>query len=186
MRSDGPFRNTNVLDEWTFGWGDVDSCRAPAVIENTYTFPIVTQFAIEPFAFLAEPTAEGITVYSAVQIPYGLQRSLAAVLDMPLSRVRIIAPDPGGAFGGKQHPKLEPVLACFALRLGRPLRLELTLEESFKEVRRAAAEVRVRSGFNSDGSLVFQDIESNYLIGAYADIAARVVSKASYVAAMSA
>jgi CO/xanthine dehydrogenase Mo-binding subunit len=183
IRSEGPFQHTNILDEWNFGWGDVDGCEAHTVIENIYTFPIVTQFAIEPFAFLAEPTAEGITVYSAVQIPYGLQRSLAAVLGLPLSRVRIIAPDPGGAFGGKQHPKLEPVLAYFALRLGRPLRLELTLEESFQEVRRAAAEVRVRSGCNSDGTLVFQDIESNYLIGAYADIAARVVSKASYVAA---
>lgn len=183
IRKDGPFKNTNILDEWTFGWGDVDSCQADEVIENTYVFPIVTQFAIEPFAFLAEPTVDGITVYSAVQIPYGLQRSVAAVLDMPLSRVRIIAPDPGGAFGGKQHPKFEPLLAYFALRLGRPLRLELTLEESFQAVRRAAAEVRVRSGFRSDGTLVFQDVESNYLIGAYTDIAARVVRKASYVAA---
>jgi CO/xanthine dehydrogenase Mo-binding subunit len=183
IRTESPFRHKNILDEWRFGWGDVERCDADAVIENTYTFPIVTQFAIEPFAFLAEPAAEGITVYSAVQIPYGLQRSIAAVLDMPLSRVRIIAPDPGGAFGGKQHPKLEPVMAYFALRLGRPLRLELTLAESFQEVRRAAAEVRVRSGFKTDGTLVFQDIESNYLIGAYADIAARVVSKASYVAA---
>jgi CO/xanthine dehydrogenase Mo-binding subunit len=43
--------------------------------------------------------------------------------------------------------------------------------------------VRVRSGFRPDGTLVFQDIESNYLVGAYADIAGRVVSKASYVAA---
>jgi CO/xanthine dehydrogenase Mo-binding subunit len=122
-------------------------------------------------------------VYSAIQIPYGLQRTIAAVLDLPFSRVRIIAPDPGGAFGGKQHPKFEPLLAYIALKLGRPLRLELTLEESFQAVRRAAAEVRVRSGFRSDGTLVFQDIESNYLIGAYEDIAGRVVSKASYVAA---
>ena len=183
IRGQGPFKNTNILDEWSFGWGDVENCQADTVIENTYTFPIVTQFAIEPFTYLAEPTADGITVYSAIQIPYGLQRILAAVLNLPLSRVRIIAPDPGGAFGGKQHPKLEPLLAYFALRLGRPLRLELTLAESFQQVRRAAAQVRVRSGFNSDGTLVFQDIESNYLIGAYADIAARVVSKASYVAA---
>ncbi len=183
IRVDGPFKDTNILDEWNFGWGDVESCRADEVIENNYMFPMVTQFAIEPFAYLAEHTMGGITVYSATQIPYGLQRIIAAVLDMPLSRVRIIAPDPGGAFGGKQHPKFEPLLAYFALRLGRPLRLELTLEESFQAVRRAAAEVRVRSGFKSDGTLVFQDIEANYLIGAYVDIAARVISKASYVAA---
>ena len=183
IRVDGPFKNTNILDEWHFGWGDVENCRADEVIENSYVFPIVTQFAIEPFAFLAEPTMDGITVYSAIQNPYILQRIIAAVLDMPLARVRIIAPDPGGGFGGKQHAKFEPLLAYFSLRLGRPLRLELTLEESNQVVRRAAAEVRVRSGFTSDGTLVFQDIESNYLIGAYVDIAARVVSKASYVAA---
>jgi CO/xanthine dehydrogenase Mo-binding subunit len=183
LRADGPFKSTNVLDEWNFGWGDVDGCKADEVIENNYVFPIVTQFAIEPFAFLAEPTMDGITVYSAIQIPYGLQRTIAAVLGLPLARVRIIAPDPGGAFGGKQHPKYEPLLAYLAVKLGRPVRLELTLEESFQEVRRAAAEVRVRTGFQSDGTLVFQDIESNYLIGAYADIAGRVVSKASYVAA---
>lgn len=183
IRVDGPFKNTNILDEWHFGWGDVENCRADEVIENNYVFPIVTQFAIEPFTFLAEPTMDGITVYSAIQNPYLLQRVIAAVLDMPLARVRIIAPDPGGGFGGKQHAKFEPLLAYFSLRLGRPLRLELTLEESFQAVRRAAAEVRVRSGFMSDGTLVFQDIESNYLIGAYVDIAARVVSKASYVAA---
>lgn len=183
IRVGGPFKNTNILDEWQFGWGDVETCQADEVIENNYMFPMVTQFAIEPFAYLAEPTADGINLYSATQIPYALQRTIAGVLDMPLSRVRIIAPDPGGAFGGKQHPKFEPLLAYFSLRLGRSLRLELTLEESFQAVRRAAAEVRVRSGFMSDGTIVFQDIESNYLIGAYVDIAARVISKASYVAA---
>ena len=150
LRADGPFKNTNVMDEWRFGWGDVDNCQADEVIEENYVFPIVTQFAIEPFTFLAEPTMDGITVYSAIQIPYGLQRTIAGVLNLPLSRVRIIAPDPGGAFGGKQHPKFEPLLAYAALHLGRPLRLELTLEESFQAVRRAAAEVRVRSGFQSD------------------------------------
>ncbi|MEE9466516.1 MAG: molybdopterin cofactor-binding domain-containing protein, partial [Candidatus Neomarinimicrobiota bacterium] len=143
IRVDGPFKNTNILDEWHFGWGDVENCRADEVIENNYVFPIVTQFAIEPFAFLAEPTMDGITVYSAIQNPYLLQRIIAAVLDMPLARVRIIAPDPGGGFGGKQHAKFEPLLAYFSLRLGRPLRLELNLEESSQAVRRAAAEVRV-------------------------------------------
>lgn len=183
LRRDTPFKNTNILDEWNFGWGDPDSCTADEVVENTYEFPMVTQFAIEPFAFVAEPTANGITIYSAIQNPYYLQRIMAGVLDLPLSRVRIVATDPGGAFGGKQHPKYEPVLAYFALKLGKPLRLELTLEETFQAVRRAAAEIRVRSGFKRDGTLVFQDIETDYLIGAYADIAPRVVSKASYVAA---
>jgi CO/xanthine dehydrogenase Mo-binding subunit len=69
-----------------------------------------------------------------------------------------------------------------ALRTGRPCRLILTLEETFQAVRRAAAEIRVRTGFCTDGTIVFRDIESNYLVGAYADIADRTVTKGSYVA----
>ncbi len=69
-----------------------------------------------------------------------------------------------------------------ALRAGRPVRLVLTLEETFQAVRRNSTEIRVRSGFRSDGTLVFRDIESNYLLGAYADIADRTVTKGSYAA----
>lgn len=183
LRPDGPFRDTNILNEWRFGWGNVDEAEVDLVIENDYTFPMVNQFAIEPFTYLVEPTRDGITVYSAIQHPTYLQRVMAELLSMPLSKVRIIAPDPGGAFGGKQHAKYEPLLAWAALKLNRPLRLELTLEESFQAVRRAAAETHIRTGFNSDGIVLFQDIDINYLIGAYEDIAGRVVSKASYAGA---
>lgn len=180
LRPHSPYRGTNILNEWNFGWGEVDSARADLVIENDYSFPMMTQFAIEPFTYAAEPTREGITVYSAIQHPNYLQRVIAEFLDMPLSRVRVIAPDPGGGFGGKQHAKYEPLLAYCALRIGRPLRLELTLEESFQAARRSSAEARIRTGFNSDGTLVFQDVAINYLIGAYEDIAGRLVVKGSY------
>ena len=95
-------------------------------------------------------------------------------------KVRVHAPDPGGAFGGKQHAKYEPLLAFMALATGRPVRLVLTLEETFQAVRRGAAEVHVRTGFRRDGTLVFRDLEADYLIGAYADIADRTVAKGSY------
>ena len=36
----------------------------------------------------------------------GCRRSLAKILGLPLSKVRVFAPDPGGGFGGKQHAKL--------------------------------------------------------------------------------
>ena len=62
------------------------------------------------------------------------------------------------------------------------MRLALTLEESFQAARRASSQVRVRSGFTTGGQIVFQDIEANFLVGAYADIASRVVAKGTYVA----
>jgi CO/xanthine dehydrogenase Mo-binding subunit len=184
LRPDDPLAGTNVLREHHFGWGDVDAVAASAdlVVENTYTFPMVTQFAIEPHACIAAPDGDGLAVWSTIQHPNWLQRILAKILGLPLSRVRVFAPDPGGGFGGKQHAKLEPLVAFMALRAGRPVRLVLTLEETFQAVRRNSTEIRVRSGFRTDGTLVFRDIESNYLLGAYADIADRTVTKGSYAA----
>ena len=185
LRAGQPLARTNVLTEHVVGWGDVDAAvpGADLVIERRYDFPMVTQFAIEPHAYMAAPDGDGIVVWSAIQHPYWLQRVMAGVLGLPLSKVRIVAPDPGGAFGGKQHAKYEPVVAFAALRAGRPVKLVLSLEESFQAVRRASCETTVRLGMARDGSIVFEDIHADYLIGAYADIADRVVGKGSYVGA---
>ena len=180
LRPGDPLAGTNVLREHRYGWGDVDSAAADVVVEGTYAFPMVTQFAIEPHGFMAAPDGDGITVWSSIQHPSWLQRVIAKLLGLPLAKVRILAPDPGGGFGGKQHAKYEPLVAFMALRTGRPVRLILTLEETFQAVRRGASEIRVRSGFSADGRLVFRDVEANYLIGAYADIADRTVAKGSY------
>ena len=183
LRPGDPLADSNVLHEHPVHWGDVDAAVADVVVDHTYTFPIVTHFAIEPHAFIAAPDGDGIEIWSSIQHPNWLQKVIAGILGLPLSRVRVHAPDPGGAFGGKQHAKYEPLVAFAALRTGRPVRLILSLEETFQAVRRAACEVRVRTGVDRDGGRVFEDIRADYLIGAYADIADRVVGKGSYVAA---
>jgi CO/xanthine dehydrogenase Mo-binding subunit len=182
LRSGDPYARTNTLNQWHFGWGNVDEARADCVIENTYAFPMVTHFAIEPHAVLAAADQNGITVWSPTQHPYVLQRVVASALSWPVSKVRIIAPDSGGSFGGKAWPKFEPLMAYLAIRTGRPVRLVLTLEETFQQARRTSARVHIRSGFEASGRIAFQDIEADFLIGAYADIAPRTVAKASYAA----
>jgi CO/xanthine dehydrogenase Mo-binding subunit len=178
----GPLAATNTLREWDFGWGDVDAATAECVVEQTYTFPMVTHFAIEPHVFLADvERGGGVTIWSAIQHPYLLQSGIAKLLDLPIAKVRVIAPDPGGAFGGKQHAKFEPLVAFLALRTGRPVRLALTLAQTFQAVRRAAYTVHMRTGFAADGTIAFQDVECNGLLGAYADIGVRVVSKSTYL-----
>jgi CO/xanthine dehydrogenase Mo-binding subunit len=182
VRGDDPLARSNILAEWRFGWGNPSGAQADCIVENAYTFPMVTHFAIEPHAFLAAPDQNGVTIWSPTQHPYVLQRVVAAALAWPVSRVRVVAPDPGGGFGGKGWPKFEPLLAFMALRTGRPVRLVLTLEETFQAARRTSARTQVRTGFDASGRIVFQDIHADFLIGAYADIGGRVVSKASYAA----
>ena len=184
--ADDENRDSNVLETALYEWGDTATAAEDAalVLENTYTFPMVTHFPIEPGGTVAVPTdSGGIDVYSPVQHPYLLQRTIAKVVGLPLAQVRVFAPDPGGGFGGKQTPRLEPLLAFLALRTGRTCRLVLSLEQTFQMMRRAACRVKARSGFASDGALVFHDLECDYLIGAYADVAPRVMTKGSYVGA---
>ncbi|MFH1104935.1 MAG: xanthine dehydrogenase family protein molybdopterin-binding subunit [Actinomycetota bacterium] len=185
IRRPGPYTETNILTQYDFGWGDVDAAEAEAefVIENRYRWPAQTHFAIEPHAYAAAPDGDGIIVWSSIQHPYQLQKTLATILRLPLSKVRVFAPDPGGGFGGKQHPKHEPIVAFMALRAQRPVRLVLTLEEAFQAVRRTGLESRVRMGFKRDGTLVFQDYENDFLIGAYGDTGDRISSKASFLSA---
>ena len=181
LRAGDPLGATNILKERRYGWGDVDFAKADLVVENSYSFPMVTHFAIEPHGFMALIENDGLKIWSPVQHPFLLQRIMAELFDLPLTQVRVFAPDPGGGFGGKQNPKFEPLVTYLALRTGRPCRLVLSLEETFQAVRRAAAEIHVRSGFTKFGDIVFQDIKSDFLVGAYADIAERVMTKASYL-----
>ncbi|NNC40860.1 MAG: xanthine dehydrogenase family protein molybdopterin-binding subunit [Acidimicrobiia bacterium] len=176
--------HSNVIDEKHFGWGEIDADGADLVVEDTYHFPMVTHFAIEPHAFMAAPMGDGgIELWSTIQHPYLLQKMMAKMFDKPLSKMRVHAPDPGGGFGGKQIPKYEPLIIFCALRAERPVRLVLSLDETFQAVRRTAAEIRVRMGFDSEGMIKFADIETNFLVGAYVDISDRIVSKSSYAAA---
>jgi len=70
-----------------------------------------------------------------------------------------------------------------AVRTGRTCRLVLSLEETFQSMRRAGCRITARTGFTRDGAVVFHDLQADYQIGAYADVAPRVMSKGSYVGA---
>jgi len=177
-------KDTNVLEAVAYEWGQLSADDADVVVENTYTFPMVTHFTIEPGGVIARPYEEtGVEVYSPIQHPFLLQRIIASVHDLPLNKVRVVAPDPGGGFGGKQTPRYEPLMAFLAMHTQRTCRLVLSLEENFQLMRRSGCRVDARTGFANDGTLVFHELKADFLIGAYADVAPRVMQKGSYVGA---
>jgi CO/xanthine dehydrogenase Mo-binding subunit len=104
LRPKDPLAHSNTLREWTFGWGNPSEVAPDLVIEHDYRFPMVTHFAIEPHVFIAAPDANGVTIWTPTQHVFVLQRVVAAALKWPIAKVRIVAPDPGGGFGGKGWP----------------------------------------------------------------------------------
>jgi CO/xanthine dehydrogenase Mo-binding subunit len=171
--------HTNILDEWTFGWGDPEKTSVELILEDEFTFPMTTHFAIEPHVFIAAPEHDGVCITSTVQHPFLLRRVISRSLKMPISKIRVIATELGGGFGGKGYPKFEPLMAFIALKLNQPVRLRLSLEETFLLGRRNSSVVRVKAGFQRDGKLSFMKVSADYLIGAYANASPRVVAKAA-------
>ena len=79
---------------------------------------------------------------------------------MPMSKVRVVRPAIGGAFGGKLEAVIEPVVALLAKMTGRPVKMELNRRESIVSTRtRHAGVFYIKSGVNKDSALVAQDFQ---------------------------
>jgi putative selenate reductase molybdopterin-binding subunit len=142
---------------------------ADLVVEGEYRVPFIAHAMLEPHVCVAYLDGyERLIVVSSTQVPYHTRRKLAAVLQMPISRVRVVKPRVGGGFGGKQEMLLEPAAALLALQTRRPVRIEYSRQEEFSAARfRHAATITMRSGVKRDGTLVALSMHSLVNAGAY-------------------
>ena len=84
-------------------------------------YPRVSGTPIEPRGVAAQPdlAADGVTVWTSTQVPFGVRAAIAGILGMPEERVRVIAPEVGGGFGTKGHVYPEDVLIPAVARVVR-------------------------------------------------------------------
>ncbi|MFZ2504465.1 MAG: xanthine dehydrogenase family protein molybdopterin-binding subunit [Nocardioides sp.] len=137
-----PDLGTNKSAYWVFDsseagtGGDVEEAIAAAraggiVIEREYRQQRLIPAFMEPRSVVVDPTGEQITMWSATQIPHILRFALAATTGVPESKIRVIAPDVGGGFGGKlQTTPEEWIVWDLARRLGKPVKYTETRSES--------------------------------------------------------
>ena len=165
LRQDDPWRETNIMGQWPFGWGNIETGQAQSALTltNTYETPIIHHHALEPYAVYALPDNGGIAMYAAIQHPFVLRRVISRMLGLPLAKVRIISTEMGGGFGGRGYPKIEPLVAMLVHKLKQPVKLSLSADEGFHIAQREGARVRIRTGFKPDGKLAFQDVKGRFL-----------------------
>ncbi|WP_392543097.1 xanthine dehydrogenase family protein molybdopterin-binding subunit [Oryzobacter telluris] len=125
------------FDSATAGTGSsVDDAISAArsdgiVIEREYRQQRLIPSFMEPRSVVCDPTGEQTTIWSATQVPHFVRIFTAAVLGIPESKVRVIAPDVGGGFGGKlQYTPEENITTLVATRLGKPCKWTETRSES--------------------------------------------------------
>jgi CO/xanthine dehydrogenase Mo-binding subunit/aerobic-type carbon monoxide dehydrogenase small subunit (CoxS/CutS family) len=174
---------TNVCHQFDYARGDVAAAFADAhlVLDETYTFPRVQHYSMEPHGAVAAWDDEGgLAVWAGTQNPFSVRAELAKMFGLPASRIRIAVPLLGGGFGGKTYAKLEPLAAALARAAGRPVRLLASVEDAFRTVRRCSSRVRLRLAFSREGLITALECHADFDVGAYADIAPRVVQKGTY------
>ena len=176
-----PVPGTNIFQSYAWEHGDAEGALATAdrVFEDTFTFPMVSHYALEPHTVIASFESGGLTVWSCAQSPGAVQKVLAQVFGLPQARVRVVVPYVGGGFGGKASVKLDPLVAAIARAAGRPVRLRLSMDETMLTSRRLAARCTIRTGVTRDGAIVAKTVRVVMDGGAYADTGPAIALKAA-------
>ena len=109
---------TNAVVHWSHGGGGDQSLfeSAPVKLKLRYEAPRTTPSAIEPRGALASPVPSlgEFTLWTSTQIPHIARVTLSGTTGIPEHKLRIVAPDVGGSFGGKLDVYAEEAL-CLAL-----------------------------------------------------------------------
>jgi len=164
---------TNTIIARTFARGDVDRAMEEAPIKVGARFRMMrkTPMAMEPRAYLAEwdRRTAGLTLHTTSNIPGVIRDVLCECLDMPGNRLRVIAPDVGGSFGGKGSLYHEELLVCaLARKLERPIKYTADRLEDLTATSQAFEEVMdAELAVDRDGRILGlrADVVGN--IGAY-------------------
>ncbi|HEX2930403.1 MAG TPA: xanthine dehydrogenase family protein molybdopterin-binding subunit [Candidatus Binatia bacterium] len=171
----------NICHRERFVKGDPEAAflQAEEIIEETFEFPMVYQYAMEPHTACARFNRAGITLWSSSAHPFLVRAELAHMFHLPQSKVEVIVPYVGGAYGSKSYFKIEPLAVAMARKTGgRPVRVVQSVAEAMLTTRRHSARIRVKTGVKKDGTLIAREAEVLLDTGAYADNGPRVAKRA--------
>ena len=178
LRPDAPLlfeeAGTNVAQQRTFSYGDPDGAFASAArtFGFSYRYPRSTATPMETYGVVAhyESSPDRYTIWSNFQGPFVLQPLMAAALNVPGNRLRVITPpDSGGSFGLKQAVYAYMVLMAAVSRIvGVPVKwTEDRLEHLMASSSATDRLGDVEGAFSADGELLGIRYRNVVNLGAY-------------------
>lgn len=172
-----PDLGTNKSATWIYDSAEAGSgtnvedeiASAEVVIERTFRQQRLIPAFMEPRSVVVDPSADMFTIWSATQIPHILRWMLAAVTGIAEHKIRVIAPDVGGGFGGKLQVTPEELLCLLvARRMGRPVKWTETRTESMLSAHHGRDQIqKVTLSARRDGTVTGLKVELLADMGAY-------------------
>ncbi|MCH2518344.1 MAG: xanthine dehydrogenase family protein molybdopterin-binding subunit [Dehalococcoidia bacterium] len=162
---------SNVATHLRFEQGDTEKgfAEADIIVEREFTTATVHQGYIEPQNAAALWNADGnVTIWTSTQGSFSARDALAGVLDLPVSKIKVVPMEIGGGFGGKIPIYLEPLAALLSRKTGQPVKLIMSREEVFESTGpTSGTHIKVKMGATKEGKLVAADAYLAYEAGAY-------------------
>ena len=173
-------KGTNRAYTWVFdsaeagtgGSADAALADAEVVIRRRYRQQRLIPAFMEPRSVVVDPTGDQVTVWSSTQIPHILRFFMALILGLPEHKVRVIAPDVGGGFGGKLQVIPEEFIAFLAARrTGRPVKYTESRSESMMSAHHGRDQIQYAElAARRDGTVTGLKVRLLANMGAYLGI----------------
>jgi len=166
-----PTKPSNVSKRLEFQIGDLEQgfAEADVVVEKEFKTAAVHQAYIEPHACAARVDADGqAEIWTATQGHFGVRALTARLLGMPVGKVRVTPSEIGGGFGGKIPVYLEPIAAALSKKTGRPVKIVMSREETFKATGpTSGSSMWVKIGVKKDGTITAAEGIFKFQAGAF-------------------
>lgn len=156
--------NQHAMGDLAAGWAEAD-----AVVEREFHTATIHQGYIEPHNTTVWWKKDGsVTVWVSTQGPFEIRSQVAEVLNVPVSKVKVIPCEIGGGFGGKFPIYMEPAAAIMSHKTGQPVKMIMSRTEVFQGTGPAPGSyIKVKMGAKSDGTITAAHCYMAYEAGAY-------------------
>ncbi len=168
---------TNTSAVWKFDsaeagtGGNVEDAisSSEVVLKRRFRQQRLVPAFMEPRACVVDPTGTQITMWSATQIPHILRVMSALTLGIPEHKLRVIAPDVGGGFGGKIGVLPEEMMSLLvAQKLGKPVKWNETRSETMLAAHHGRDQIQdITISATRDGQVTGLKVELLANLGAY-------------------
>jgi carbon-monoxide dehydrogenase large subunit len=181
IKDDSPLVHPNTTSNRSYTWAfesgaagtgapiDDALSAAEVTVKRRFIQQRLIPAFMEPRSTVVQPLGEGIVVHSATQIPHILRTMLALTLGIPEQKVRVVAPDVGGGFGGKIPVTPEEVITVLVARkLGKPAKYTESRSESLMSAHHGRDQIQdITITAKRDGTVTGLDVHLYADMGAY-------------------